>query len=110
MGSLVGSLVAVMLMSKKSVKISRTGEQLLDVIDASFEIDLDSVSQSPRAERFIGHAIDASIIVKKEWEDWDFNDTKLKEAMKLLSPGYIRFGGILSDHTRFVRERPENFR
>ena len=99
-----------MLMSKKSVKISRTGEQLLNVIDASLKLKLDSKTGSPRAERFIGHAIDASMIVKDGWEDWDFNNTELKEAMKLLSPGYIRFGGILSDHTCFKRKRPENFR
>lgn len=63
-----------------------------------------------RPELYIGHAIDASIIVKPEWEKVDFKNEKLQRAMKLISPIYIRFGGIMSDHTFFERERPEDFR
>lgn len=59
---------------------------------------------------YVAHAIDASIIVKKEWEmKYHKNETVIR-AMKILSPGYIRFGGIMSDHTVFVEKRPENFR
>lgn len=61
-------------------------------------------------ELYIGHSIDASIIVKTEWESVDFNNEKLVRAMKLISPSYIRFGGVFCDFTVFEEECPKNFR
>ncbi|XP_003744724.1 heparanase-like [Galendromus occidentalis] len=57
---------------------------------------------------FLGHTIDASIITKQEWTMVNFDDEKLKQAMVLLAPIYVRFGGILSDHTIFAEKRPRD--
>lgn len=57
-------------------------------------------------ELFMGHAMDAFIIVKKQWEDIDVGNETLTRAIKLLSSTYTRFGGIFTDRTIFVRKRP----
>lgn len=84
--------------------------QDVDTLVVFLKVALGNAPNRTLPERFLGHAIDASIIIKREWELVDFNDEKLKRAMALLSPTYVRFGGIYSDHTIFVEKRPPDFR
>lgn len=79
-----------------------------DVITVHLLIGEDDLYTMP--EVYLAHSMDSSIIAKKEWERKDFNDERVKHAVKLISPFHIRFGGVMSDHTIFEKERPGNFR
>lgn len=100
----MSSLVAIGFLSKES----EPQYVPLKNYDVHIEVLPDVIHRLPRL--FMGHGIDASIIVKKEWQELNFDDEILTRAMELLPPSYIRFGGTLSDHTIFVEKKPDNFR
>lgn len=79
------------------------------IVNVTLHVGWQDLFELPRL--YVAHTIDSSIIVKSEW--WvskEFEDPKVIRAMIFIAPGFIRFGGIMSDHMVFEEERPAEFR
>lgn len=80
-----------------------------DVIKVTLHVCATDLYTLP--DKYVGHAIDSSEIAKPGWPEEILPNKRLEKAMKLLSPTYLRFGGIMSDHTIFVeRHNVDNSR